>query len=217
MNKYFKELILWILIAIPFIYLVIVWKTLPAQVATHFDLQGNPNDWTAKSSMPFMIGALGIGTYLLMLFIPYFDPKKKIAQMGDKYYSLRLLMTLLMSVISFYLLYVGSKGEINPNLLIALIGVFYVVLGNYMQSFKPNYFIGIRTPWTLENDETWRKTHHLGGRLWLIGGLLTILVSLLVKNNSVLAITFGSITAIISLVPVIFSYVEFKKIHKNEN
>ena len=82
---------------------------------------------------------------------------------------------------------------------------------------KPNYFIGIRTPWTLENEETWRKTHKLGGKLWLIGGLLTILLAFVAKSNSFLAISFGTITAIETLVPIIYSYVEFKKIHKNEN
>jgi len=217
MNKFFKELILWILIVIPFIYLVIVWKNLPAQVPTHFDLQGNPNDWTAKDSMPFMIGALGIGTYLLMLLIPFFDPKKKIQQMGDKYYSLRLLMTLLMSVISFYLLYMSSTGEINPNLLIGLIGGFDAVFGNYLQMVKQNYFIGIRTPWALENDQTWKKTHRLAGRLWMGGGLLIVLVSIFSRNSFVLGILFAIVTFVIVIIPIIYSYTEFKKIHKNEN
>jgi len=216
MNKFFKELILWIIIIIPFVYLAMVWKNLPARVPTHFDLAGNPNDWSDKTSLPAMIGAMGIGSYLLMLFIPYFDPKKKIAQMGEKYYSLRLIMTLFMSAISFYLLYVSNKGEINPNLLIAMIGAFYVVLGNYLQSVKPNYFIGIRTPWTLENEETWRKTHRLGGKLMLIGGLLTMIIAFVVKNNTFLAISFGTVTAIASLVPILFSFIEFRKIHKND-
>lgn len=217
MNKVFKELIMWVLILIPLIYMATIWKTLPAVVATHFGLDGTPNGWSDKTSLPYIIGGLGIGSYLLMLLIPYFDPKNKIAQMGEKYYSIRLLMTLFMSSISFYLLYVSDKGVINPNLLIALIGAFYVVLGNYLQSVKPNYFIGIRTPWTLENEETWKKTHRLGGRLWLIGGLLTIFIAFFTKNNTFLAVSFGIVTAIITLIPIIFSYFEFKKIHQNEN
>ena len=74
MNKFFKELILWVLIILPFIYLAAVWKNLPAQVATHFDFSGNPNGWTEKNGLIFLITALGIGTYLLMLLIPKFDP-----------------------------------------------------------------------------------------------------------------------------------------------
>jgi uncharacterized membrane protein len=217
MNKYFKELIMWVLIAIPFIYMATIWKTLPAVVPTHFGLDGTPNGWSDKTSLPYMIGGLGIGSYLLMLLIPYFDPKNKMAQMGDKYYSIRLLMTVFISALSTYILYVSNKGNINPNLLIALIGAFYVVLGNYLQSVKPNYFIGIRTPWTLENEETWRKTHRLGGRLWLVGGLVTILIAFFTKNNTFLGISFGIVTAIVTLIPIIYSYIEFKKIHQNEN
>lgn len=217
MNRFFKEAILWVFIAIPLVYLAVVWNELPEKVATHFDLAGNPNDWSDKSSMPFIIGAITAGTYLLMLVIPFFDPKKKIEQMGGKYYSLRLVMTVFMSAIAFYMLYVSNKGTINPNILIALIGAFYTILGNYLQTVKPNYFIGIRTPWTLENEETWRKTHRLGGKLWLVGGLLAILFAFVSPNNTFLAVSFGIITAIIALVPIIFSYLEFKKIHQDEN
>lgn len=217
MNKLFKELILWILISIPFFYMISIWNSLPATVATHFDFYGNPNDYSPKANLPYMIGGLGIGTYLLMLLIPYFDPKKKIEQMGEKYYSIRVLMTLFMSIISFYLLYVGKKGEINLNLLIAMIGAFDTVFGNYLQTVKPNYFIGIRTPWALENEETWKKTHRLAAKMWMIGGLLIIILSILSKSYLILGITFAVITCILTFVPIIYSYILFKNIHKNEN
>ncbi len=215
MNKIIKELILWVLIVIPFIYLASVWKTLPLQVPTHFDLAGNPNGWTEKNSMPLLFVGLQIGTYLLMLFIPRFDPKKKIEQMGEKYYSLRLIITLFMSAISVYLLYVSTKSELNPNFLFALIGAFFVVLGNYFQTVKPNYFIGIRTPWTLENEDIWKKTHRIGGKLWVIGGLIIILIAFITKNNFVLSISFGTVTSIITFAPIVYSYLEYRKMKNN--
>jgi uncharacterized membrane protein len=159
-----------------------------------------------------LIGLLGIGTYLLMLFIPSFDPKKKIQQMGEKYYSLRLLMTLFMSAISVYILYSGDGNKINPNVLIALIGAFYAFFGNYLQTVKPNYFIGFRTPWTLENEQTWKNTHRLAGRMWMAGGLFIIFISLTI-NNVALGILFAIITIIIVVVPIIYSYTQFKKNH----
>ena len=216
MNKFLKELLLWVIIIIPFVYLAMVWQNLPARVPTHFDLAGNPNDWSDKTSLPYMIAAMGIGSYLLFLFIPYFDPKNKIAQMGEKYYSLRLIMTLFMSALSFYLLYVSNKGDINPFILIGLIGAFDTVFGNYLQTVKPNYFIGIRTPWALENENTWKSTHRLAGRIWMIGGLLIIFISLITKSNYFLGISFAVITLIITLVPIVYSYLEFRKIHKND-
>src|SRR5665647_549077 len=146
MNKYFKETIFWILILIPFIYLAIVWENLPVKVPTHFDLSGIPNGWTDKNGLVYVIGAMCIGTYLLMLLIPFFDPKKKIEQMGNKYYYLRLALSFFMTLICIYILYSGSGKTLNPTLLFAIIGALYAVLGNYFPTIKPNYFIGIRTP-----------------------------------------------------------------------
>jgi len=213
MNKYLKESVFWILILLPFVYLLTIWKTLPELVPTHFDLLGNPNGWSDKNGLILLIGGMGIGTYILMLLIPKFDPKKKIEQMGDKYYSLRLLLTIFMSLLSIYILYAGNGSKINPNLVIALIGALYAILGNYFQTLKPNYFIGIRTPWTLENEQIWKKTHRLAGRLWIAGGLLTIIISFLINSNLVIVIFFGIITTIIVLVPLVFSYTEFQKTH----
>jgi uncharacterized membrane protein len=212
MNKFLKESILWVLILIPFVYMSFIWKELPKVLPTHFDLSGNPNGWTDKKDLIMLIGLLGIGTYLLMLFIPLFDPKKKIQQMGEKYYSLRLLMTLFMSAMSVYILYSGNGNKINPNVLIALIGAFYAFFGNYLQTVKPNYFIGFRTPWALENEQTWKNTHKLAGRMWMAGGLFIIFMSLTI-NNVALGILFAIITIIIVVVPIIYSYTQFKKNH----
>lgn len=73
--------------------------------------------------------------------------------------------------------------------------------------------MGIRTPWTLENEEVWKKTHQFGGKLWFVGGLLIVLLSLLVKESYV-AFLFLGITAIICIVPIVYSYLEFKKVKK---
>jgi len=198
---------------LPFVYLSTIWTELPARIPTHFDLGGNPNGWSDKNSLIYLLASLGIGTYLLMLFIPWFDPKKKIQQMGEKYYSLRVLMTVFMTLISVYILYSGNGNKINPNLLMGLIGAFYAVFGNYLQTVKPNYFIGFRTPWTLENEQTWKRTHRLAGRMWMLGGLFIVITSFALNSNVTLGILFATITMIIVIVPIIYSYIEFKKIH----
>ena len=148
-----------------------------------------------------------------MLLIPRFDPKKKIEQMGEKYFSLRLVMTLFMTVISVYILYSGNGNKIDVRILIALIGGFDAVFGNYLQTVKPNYFIGIRTPWALENEQTWKKTHRLAGRMWMMAGIVIVLLSFIIQSNYALGILFAIITATIVVVPIIYSYTEFKKLH----
>lgn len=85
------------------------------------------------------------------------------------------------------------------------------MLGNYFQTVRPNYFIGIRTPWTLENEQVWKNTHRLGGKIWIVGGILIAILAVLIKNNHLFYIIFGVILAFMVVVPTIFSYTEFKK------
>lgn len=212
MNKYFKELAIWAFIALPYVYLATIWNTLPEQVPTHFTIEGIANAWSSKTNLLFIPGALGIGIYFLMLLIPVLDPKKKIQQMGDKYYSLRLMLTIFFSLLTTYLLYVSNTGSFNnPNMLFALIGALFAIFGNYSQTVRPNYFIGIRTPWTLGNEQVWKNTHRLGGRLWVVGGVLIAILAFFINNNYLFSITFGVIIFLMVIVPVIFSYTEFKK------
>lgn len=212
MNKYLKESFLWAFILLPYVYLCFIWNKLPERVPTHFDIEGNANDWSGKPMLFFLPTGLGLIIYLLMYVLPFIDPKKKILQMGDKYTSFRFLLTFFFSILSIYLLYISKEGGMkNPNLLIALIGIMLALFGNYFQTVRPNYFIGIRTPWTLENENVWKKTHRYGGRLWMIAGVLMAALSFIIPNNHVLGIMFGVLLVIIIIVPVVFSYIEYRK------
>jgi uncharacterized membrane protein len=207
MNKYLKEFLLWILILLPYAYLIIIWESFPGKVPTHFGIDGQADRWSDKSILLFLPALIGMGTYLLMLIIPALDPKKRIQEMGDKYYNLRFLLTLFGSLLTTYILYVTHEGGIkNPNILIALIATMFAMLGNYFQAIRPNYFIGIRTPWTLESEEVWKKTHQLAGKLWMAGGIVIVLLSFIITNSKGLAITFGGLLFIMVMIPVIFSY-----------
>jgi uncharacterized membrane protein len=83
--------------------------------------------------------------------------------------------------------------------------------GNYLQTIKHNYFVGIRTPWTLESETVWKKTHRLGGRLWVVGGILLAVIPFFMNNMENFMPVFVTIMIIISMIPVVYSYLEFKK------
>jgi uncharacterized membrane protein len=214
MNKFLKELALWAFIALPYVYLAIIWNELPVQVPIHFNLEGVADNWSNKSTLLYIPGAIGIGIYLLVLFIPILDPKKKIQQMEGKYYAFRLILTIFFSLLSTYIIFTGKSGSLKPNILFALLGALFAMFGNYFQTVRPNYFLGIRTPWTLENEQVWKKTHRLGGRLWIVGGILIVLLAFFINNNQMFLIIFGVIILILVIVPVVYSYTEFKKINK---
>ncbi len=208
-----KEAIIWAIIIIPFVYYAVVYSKLPAQVPIHFDLHGTPDNYASKSAYWWIIASTTLGMYLLLLIIPLIDPKHRLQQMGNKYYTIKLLLVTLMSLLSVFSIYMAQNPSANKSFILMLVfGLFFIVLGNYMPSFKPNYFIGIRTPWTLESEDIWRRTHRFGGWLWLATGLLIIIFTLL-KTSPVVSFVLA-ITA--ALVPVIYSFVLYLK-HKDQS
>ncbi len=216
MKNVMKELSLLALIAIPYAYLASIWSTLPETVPTHFNLAGEADDWHHKTFLIYMPGAILLVMYLLFLVLPKIDPKGKIEQMGEKkYFSFRFIILLFLALLNVYLVNKTQAGKLeSPNVLLGLLGGLFAAMGNYFQALRPNYFIGIRTPWTLESESVWKKTHRMGGWLWMGGGILIVLLSFFIADNTTFAIVFGVVVAIMVIVPLVFSYTEFQKERK---
>lgn len=209
MEKIKKEIPLISIALLPFIYLAYIWNRLPEKVPMHWNSSGEIDDYGNKKEL-LIILLLVVGLpYLILMVIPNIDPKQKLKNMGNKLYNLRFILSIFMSALAIFILYSVQKETSNPGLILAIIGLLFAFLGNYFKTLKPNYFIGIRTPWTLENEEVWKKTHLLGGKLWFVGGLLMALTFVLPEPFN--QYIFLSIAAIITIIPVVYSYLEFKK------
>ena len=207
-----KELPLIIIVMIPFTYLAYIWEELPEKVPVHWNIDGEIDRFGNKSELIWIPILLPLLIYIAFLVIPYIDPKNKIKNMGNKYRSLKVLLTAFMSVLAVYVLYASKNESLgNPNLIILLMGTLYIILGNYFKTIKANYFIGIKTPWTLENETVWNETHKLAGKMWFIGGLIIVLSSFVLEKEPN-AILFMIVTAIIALVPIVYSYFKFKQV-----
>jgi len=121
-------------------------------------------------------------------------------------------MGVFFSILSTYILYTSLAGKIsNTPILFGFIGGLFAVLGNYFKDIKPNYYIGIRTPWTLENERVWYNTHKLGSKVWVIGGLGLLLGSVLISNEKVFLPIFIVTLLIIVFIPIIYSYIDYKR------
>ena len=96
------------------------------------------------------------------------------------------------------------------KLLLPTISIFLSLMGNLMINIKPNYFVGIRVPWTLENEDNWRKTHRLGGKLWFAGGLVAAILTIALPYQYAI-LSFICIIGILVIIPVGYSYLYFKK------
>ena len=200
------------IILVPCIYLAFLWNSLPEKVPTHWNYKGEIDRWGDKYSLIGLLFLLPVLTYLLLLIIPKIDPKKRIDLMGGKYYQIKFILVLMMSLLSMFIIHLTKNESIsNPNLIFALMGILIVVMGNYFKVIQPNYFLGIRTPWTLENKEVWRSTHTFASKLWFTGGLLIIIGGIFLPDEFFLMV-FLSIIGLIVIVPMIYSYLKYKKL-----
>ena len=211
-----RELPLITIVLLPFIYLGYVWNTLPAKIPVHWNMKGEVNRYGDKMELLLIVFLLPLLTYLIFLIVPKIDPKNKLNKMGNKLHNLKAAMTIIMSVLALFIIYSSKHQSLaNPNFILILVGILFIVLGNYFQTIKANYFIGIRTPWTLESENVWNKTHQLAGKIWFVGGLLIVASSLILPKDTSVPILL-IITAIITIIPMGYSYVLFGK-EKNMN
>ncbi len=194
-----------------FSYIALIWHRLPPVIVSHYNLTGQPDGWMPKEKALLVMAGLGLFIYLLLRFLPKLDFSAMVQP--AVFQRMRFVMSLLMTVAIGSLFYLATQSgelQLSQGAMLALISLGIAAVGNYMSILKPNWFIGIRTPWTLQNNRVWTRTHRLGGRLMVAGGLLGALLAVLVPAPY----TVGAAVAvllIVTLVPVVYSYVYFQQ------
>ncbi|MDX1627732.1 MAG: SdpI family protein [Fulvivirga sp.] len=212
-----KEGILILITLLPLLALAFYYEKLPQSVPIHFNLEGEADNWADKSNLFYIFGGINLLLYFLLLIVPKIDPKGKIKQMGNKYFLIRLVVMLLISALWLVMLYTAHEGSISSIKFFPLIIVLFVIIfGNYMQSMKPNYFVGIRTPWSLEDEYNWKATHRFGGRLWMIGGVLILIAMVFLPAKYHMQLSLLG-TLLLALIPAGYSYWIFSRQKKNAN
>ena len=209
MNSLLKKTV-WLFAAVPAVYAALSWKSIPATVALHFNLEGVPDRYGPKSellTMLIILGVVNIAVYLLLTNIWRIDPKKMAAENKNRMASIGFATVVLLSAIQCLILYSATHGNhpFSAGLIFSIVGLFFAIIGNYLPNLKPNYFAGLRLPWTLENENNWRKTHALAGKLWFGGGLLLAATCLFLSPLMAL-IVFFTVMLTITLIPCIYSY-----------
>ena len=203
-----------LLCLINFVIGFLAYPHLPDKVPMHWNLAGEVDGWGTAWQGAFMLPLIVTGVFLLLVLLPKIDPKRKnYANMGKAYTTIVLVL-----IIFFTVIYLGTLGtslgylENIPNLVQLGIGALFIILGNYMGKLKHNYFMGIRTPWTLASEEVWYRTHRMAGPFWVIGGLLCMLSSLFAGEvffKAMLVIVF-----VLVAIPTVYSFIIFKKLEK---
>ena len=200
----FKLLILTsILILLPMLVGVILWQNLPATLPSHFDLEGRSNGFSSKPMIVFVIPLLMLALHLFAILVTSLDPKSHNVASKVKHLIYWIIpVTSGMVQLSVYGSVLGFMNNVTQIGLV-FIGTLFLVLGNYLPKTKQNYTVGIRLPWTLDNEENWNRTHRLAGKLWVIGGLL-ILFNVFLRWE-MLYVLVGLLLLMV-LVPTFYSY-----------
>jgi uncharacterized membrane protein/pimeloyl-ACP methyl ester carboxylesterase len=214
-NPRLEALIILLLLA-PFLYAALVWNELPAQITSHYDLAGRPNDTMPKLLFISIMAGVSVLIYGLLLMPSLIGGISMLAALQTpKFQQLRFVITACVSGLVGWAFWTGlHPNQVSTKPLLMLVGALLAGVGNYLGTLKPNFFVGIRTPWTLMNESVWRSTHRLAGPLWVVGGLLLMgLVWLVPSQDAIWALLV--ITAMMALVPIAYSFVAYRRLKKN--
>ena len=211
-KTYTAAIIRWVVVAGMILAGIIVYPHLPDRIPTHWGIHGEVNGWSNRWPGAFIAPIMGIIFLILFPFLQRIDPKRR--NYGNFQQAWEGIQTLLVLFFAYIqgVTYVATLRQVDSNFvgqsIMVGIGILFIVLGNYMGKVRQNWFVGIRTPWALEDPVVWQKTQRIGGWAFVIGGIAILLMSLTMPPNPYI---FMGIIAVIALGPIVYSYVIAKK------
>lgn len=193
-----------VLIIVGVIASVVVYPGLPERVPTHWNLSGEIDGWSSRFWGVWMIPLMMAVIWLIMRLVPHIDPRRANYEKFSGMYEALIIVTLAFMLGLHVLLLTAATGRVVAmgRIVMAGIGAFFVVIGVLLPRVHSNWFVGIRTPWTLSSDLSWERTHRLGGALFILVGALTLLSAVVVPRSSVFVLIVGGIL----VVPFLFVY-----------
>ncbi|HYU32172.1 MAG TPA: SdpI family protein [Thermoanaerobaculia bacterium] len=188
-----------------------VYARLPERIPSHWNAAGQVDGWSSRALGAFLMPTVALGIWLLFLVLPRIDPRRaNYARFGSTY-SLVVAAVILFQVAIHVLVLGAALGWpiAIDTVMIVGIGLLFLLLGNVLPRVRPNWFIGIRTPWTLSSDRAWEKTHRVGGYLFSAAGLVVIAAAALPAAWRVWVIMAALATS--TLGTVVYSYFAWRQ------
>jgi uncharacterized membrane protein len=201
-----------LILFVPFVFLAAFWDQLPERMVTHWGWKGQPNGYTSKGIGFFIIPIINVGVAALLLWLNRIDPKANKMKLPDGAIKpFRLVITGFLSAITCVIILPALGMDFNPSDIVTMgMPLVFLAMGNYLPTLQPNYFAGIRTPWSLESPENWRLTHQFSGKLWVTASALFFVIQFFL-SDTLRPICFGIYLAAIILPPFIYSYMLFQR------
>lgn len=189
----------------------VVYPRLPARVPIHWNLHGQVDGWAGPLRASVLLPTLSLAVWVLLVALPRIDPRRENYAKFRGSYDLVVAATVTLLVGVHMLVLAAGLGVSVPVMRIVpvAIGGLMLVLGNVLPRARPNWWFGIRTPWTLSNDRVWQRTHRVGGYLMMLSGAV-LLVSALVPSSAARIAGVGGVL-VASLVSYVYSYFAWKQ------
>ena len=189
---------------------VYYFPQMPEQMASHWDAKGRVDDYLSKSWGLFLMPVTLVGLALLFMAIPRIDPlRENIAKFRRYYDGFVILFMIFMIFVDFQTILWNVGIKISPNTFLPIAtGLLFIGAGILCENTKRNWFIGIRTPWTLSSEQVWDKTHKIGGKLFKIAGV-TAMVGILFQSYAVFFVLIPAI--LVAAYTIVYSYFEYQK------
>lgn len=199
------------IVAAMFIAAAALWSTIPSRVPVHWNASGQVNGYGGKFEGLLLLPIMSLGIYLLLLFIPRIDPgKANYAQFSGAYLVARYVVLLLMAAVYLFtvLAIKGVRFDIS-RVIVGTVAVMFIVLGNLLGKIRPNWFVGVRTPWTLSSKRSWVRTHRLAGWLFALSGILLLALAIVGIGAPLIWIMLVILGVVVAIL-VAYSYVEWR-------
>lgn len=190
------------------------YPLLPDVVVSHWNFNGQADGWSSRVFHCLFFPLLLFGVYFLFSVMPKFDPQRiRYEEFSKVYLMMRnaILFFLFIIFCSATLFNIGYQINIGA-IVSGSVGLLMIILGNYFGKLKKNYFVGIKTPWTLSSENVWNKTHRLSSYLFIVWGFLLALTPWLLPKLA-LIITFGGVLVLVFGV-TLYSYYLYRKEQK---
>lgn len=186
------------------------WLQLPAdaQIAIHWGVDGQPNGYAPKTIGLFLLPLITLGVAVVFWAIPAVEPRQaNIEKSGKPYGAIWVAVLVLMLGVNVVVVgsALGATFDVSRIVLVG-VGALFVVIGNYLPKVRPNYLLGIRTPWTLTSDLSWDKTHRLGGRIFVLEGVLFLVLGLIKPAPEALLVLLLGGVALMLVIVFAYSY-----------
>jgi uncharacterized membrane protein len=201
------------LMLVVLMFAIAAWflPVLPDPVPTHWNAAGEVDGWTAKPWGVFLLPLITLCLLPLLLVLPVISPKgfrlDRARQVYDIVVFAVIAFMLLVQLFSFRAA-LGHGGDLTRAMPV-LLGLLFIVLGNYLHHFPRNFFVGIRTPWTLASETVWKRTHRLGGYLFMAAGFLVVAAGLLGLPTAV----WVAAIILAALAPALYSLIIYRSEH----